>query len=199
MTTPAHLTMTQTFGDFSEDLPVGQEGLTIAFSPISLPLKQRWQTNGLSADFMADYFAVFFPGNNPSATESDTAEVKSAVSFIANELIENAMKFNDENSSHPISITLRMYTDRLVFQATNSVNSNTLGSFQNYIHQLTTSDPNELYVQLMEANNSEESGSSGLGFLTMMTDYLAKLGWKFETVGTDPEVILVTTMVQLML
>lgn len=191
--------MVQVFGDFSEDLPVSQEGLTIAFSPISLPLKQRWQTNGLSADFMADYFAVFFPGNNPSATESDTAEVKSAVSFIANELIENAMKFNDEKSSYPISITLRMHTDRLVFQATNSVSSDALQAFQNYIHQLTTSDPNELYVQFMEGDDSEKAGSSGLGFLTMMTDYLAKLGWKFENVNTDPDIILVTTMVQLMI
>ncbi len=191
--------MVQVFGDFSEDLPVSQEGLTIAFSPISLPLKQRWQTNGLSADFMADYLAVFFPGNNPWATESDTAEVKSAVSFIANELIENAMKFNDEQSSYPISITLRMHTDRLVFQATNSVSPHALHSFQNYIRQLTTSDPNELYVQFMKVDDSEEAGSSGLGFLTMMTDYLAKLGWKFETVNTDPEIILVTTMVQLMI
>lgn len=191
--------MTQVFGDFIEDLPVSQEGLTIAFSPISLPLKQRWQTNGLSADFMADYFAVFFPGNNPSATESDKVEVKSAVSFIANELIENAMKFNDERSLYPISITLRMHTDRLVFQATNSVNPQNLDSFQNYIRQLTTSDPNELYVQLMEADDSEETGSSGLGFLTMMTDYSAKLGWKFETINTEPETILVTTMVQLMI
>lgn len=191
--------MNQVFGDFSEDLPVSQEGLTIAFSPISLPLKQRWQTNGLSADFMADYFAVFFPGNNSSVTESDTAEVKSAVSFIANELIENAMKFNDERSPYPISISLRMHSDRLVFQATNSVNPNTLDSFQKYIDQLTTLDPNELYIQLMEADESGGMVSSGLGLLTMMTDYLAKLGWKFETINTDPRIILVTTMVQLMI
>lgn len=191
--------MNQVFGDFSEDLPVSQEGLTIAFLPISLPLKQRWQTNGLSADFMADYFAVFFPGNNSSVTESDTAEVKSAVSFIANELIENAMKFNDERSPYPISISLQMHSDRLVFQATNSVNPNTLNSFQNYIHQLTTLDPNELYIQLMEADESAGMVSSGLGLLTMMTDYLAKLGWKFETINTDPRIILVTTMVQLMI
>jgi hypothetical protein len=191
--------MTQLFGEFSEGLPHSQEGLTIAFSPISLPLKQRWQTNGLSADFMADYFAVFFPGNNPSATESDTAEVKSAVSFIANELIENAMKFNNESSSLPISISLRLHKDRLVFQATNSVDPTILESFQAYIHQLTTTDPNELYVQLIEADDSEEAGKSGLGFLTMLTDYQAKLGWKFETLESNPPITLVTTMVQLMI
>jgi len=33
--------------------------------------------------------------------------------------------------------------------------------------------------------------------LTMLTDYSAKIGWKFQTVHKDPEVIAVTTMVQL--
>ena len=31
----------------------------------------------------------------------------------------------------------------------------------------------------------------------MMSDYMARLGWKFETVQKDPEVVAVTTMVQL--
>jgi hypothetical protein len=43
----------------------------------------------------------------------------------------------------------------------------------------------------------ESESESGLGLLTMMNDYLAKLGWKFETVQQDPEVIAVTTMVRL--
>src|SRR3712207_4556398 len=114
--------MTEIFGDFNDELPNSQEGLAIVFSPTSAPLQQRWRTNGLSADFMADYFATFFPGTEGNTTETDTkAEVKSAVSFIANELLENAMKFNDKTSLHPISIRLQMYSQRLVFIATNSI------------------------------------------------------------------------------
>src|SRR4028118_1871303 len=140
--------MTEIFGDFSNDLPVGQEYLTLVFSPSSVPLKQRWRTNGLSADFMADYFATFFPGNEGATCEADIqAEVKSAVSFIDNELLENAMKFSDETSQHPISLTLQMHRDRLVFRATNSVNPNELAEFQAYIQELTTSDPDELYIR----------------------------------------------------
>jgi hypothetical protein len=146
---------------------------------------------------MADYFATFFPGGEETTTEPDTqAEVKSAVSFIANELLENAMKFNDETSPYPISLRLQMHRERLVFRVTNSINPHTLGKFQAFIEELISSDPSELYVRHLEKSVDDER-ESGLGLLTMMNDYLAKLGWKFETLQKNPEVITVTTMVHL--
>ena len=191
--------MSEIFGDFSNDLPVGQEYLTLVFSPSSIPLKQRWRTNGLSADFMADYFATFFPGNEGATCEADIqAEVKSAVSFIGNELLENAMKFSDETSHHPISLTLQMHSDKLVFLTTNSVHPQAIAKLQAFIQELTNSDPSDLYFRYLEQNPSDESQSvSGLGLLTMINDYQAQLGWKFETIQKDPEAIAVTTMVQL--
>lgn len=189
--------MTQIFGEFSDNLPISQEYLAMEFSPSSIPLKQRWRTNGLSADFMADYFTTFFPGSGEASSGIDTqAEVKSAVSFIANELLENAMKYNDEKSSHPISIKLQLHQDKLVFLATNTVNPQVVEKFQVLINELTTSDPSELYLQRLE-KNTEAQNESGLGLLTMMNDYLAKLGWKFEKVQNDPETLIVTTMVHL--
>ena len=191
--------MAQIFGNFTDELPVNQEYLTIAFSPSSVPLKQRWKTNGLSADFMADYFATFFPGSEEPTSEIDSqAEVKNVVSFIANELLENAMKFNDETSPHPISIRLHMDSHRLVFLATNSVHPQAVKNFQKYIEKLTNSDPSELYLHHLENSATDDSDrESQLGLLTMINDYLAKLGWKFETVQKNPDVITVTTMVQL--
>lgn len=199
--------MTQIFGDFSNDLPNGHEGLTIVFSPTSVPLKQRWRNNGLSADFMADYFATFFPGSEEANPETATQEqVKSAVSFIANELLENAMKFNDESSPEPISIRLQMDTHRLIFLASNSVNPQNLKSFQAFIQELITSDPSDLYLRHLEKDEDHSEGTSGLGLLTMINDYQAKLGWKFERIdqsadaiasSTIQRAIAVTTMVQL--
>ena len=84
--------MTQIFGDFIEN-PSSQEYLIIGFSPTSLPLQQRWRNSGLSADFLADYVSTFFPGGDTTALNRK-AEVKDAVSFVANELLENAMKFS---------------------------------------------------------------------------------------------------------
>jgi hypothetical protein len=190
--------MTQIFGDFIEP-SASQEYLIIGFSPSSVPLKQRWRNNGLSADFLADYLTTFFPGNQdePSTIERQ-AEIKSAVSYIANELLENAMKFNDETSEYPIDIKLLLESDRVIFSVANSISPQAVDKFQAYIQQLLTSEPSELYIQRLEKNAADEScTNSGLGLLTMLTDYTAKLGWKFHTVHQDPEVIAVTTMVQL--
>jgi hypothetical protein len=186
--------MIQKFGHFIDEMPDKQEYLIIAFSPSSISIKERWRNNGLSADFMADYFITFFPS-------SDTqAEVKSAVSFIANELLENAMKYYDETAEYPISITLRLHDDRLVFVGTNSINPQAVGKFQAYIQELLTCDPGELYIRQLEKNAEDETDvASRLGLLTMMNDYLVKMGWKFETVQKNPEVISVSTMVQLIL
>ena len=194
----SHIDMIQTFGDFIE-LPASQEYLIIGFSPSSIPLKQRWRNNGLSADFMADYLATFFPGNeDDSSTIERQAEIKSAVSYIANELLENAMKFNNETSEYPINIKLQLESDGVLFSVANSISPQGVDKFQAYIQQLLASDPSELYIQQLEKNAVEESCTdSGLGLLTMLTDYSAKIGWKFQTVHKDPEVIAVTTMVQL--
>lgn len=197
--------MKEIIGEFSNDLPPGQEYLTLVFSPSSVPLKQRWRTNGLSADFMADYFATFFPGKEGTTPEADLqAEVKSAVSFIGNELLENAMKFTDETLDYPISLTLQMHSDKLVFIATNSVNYRGVEGFKAFVQELATSDIDELYLRHFEQSESDSDDSlqgstdSGLGLLTMINDYQAKLGWKFEAIQNEPKAVSVTTMVQLL-
>lgn len=193
------MSMTQVFGEFNDTLPPSQEFLLISFSPSSIPLKQRWRNNGLSADFIADYLITFFTGNEGVATTSNKqAEIKSAVSYIANELLENAMKFNDETSPHPISIALHLYSDRLVFLVTNSISPQSIEKFQALIEKLTIFDPEELYIKQLEKNAADECiQESGLGLLTMINDYLAKIGWKFEMLTGEPEVITLTTMLQL--
>jgi hypothetical protein len=194
----SHIDMIQTFGDFIE-LSGSQEYLIIGFSPSSVPLKQRWRNNGLSADFMADYLATFFPGNEDDSSAIERqAEIKSAVSYIANELLENAMKFNNESSEYPINIKLQLECGGVIFSVVNSISPQAVDKFQAYIQKLLASEPSELYIQQLEKNAVEESCTdSGLGLLTMLTDYTAKIGWKFQTVHQDPEVIAVTTMVQL--
>lgn len=200
--------MTQIFGDFIEDLPDSQEYLIIGFSPSAVPLQQRWRNNGLSADFLAEYLATFFRGsendflpessNNSGSIIDKQIEIKSAVSFIANELIENAMKFNEQASQHPISVGLYLHSDRLVLLTTNSIHFQKAEHFQELIEELTSSDPADLYIRQLEQKTGDETcNDSQLGFLTMLNDYMTKIGWKFEALQHNPEVIAVTTMVQL--
>lgn len=191
--------MAELFGDYEEDSCVSQEYLILGFSPSSIPVKQRWRNNGLSADFLADYLTTFYPVD-PDDPESvyKRKEIKGAVSYIANELLENAMKFHDELSQHPISIQMRLRDGMLKFCVTNSVRPQTLKKFKAFIQEVTENDPQELYIRRLEQNALEDNHTgSGLGLLTMINDYMATVGWKFEIIRIDPEVITVTTMVRL--
>lgn len=194
----SNITVRQTLGDFIQNLPPSQEYLILSFSPSSIPLRQRWRNNCLSADFLADYLSTFFLGNNDRQPDSDKqAEVKSAVSYIANELLENGMKYSTRMSSFPISIQIHLNRDLIVFQLTNSIPVSQTSQFQNQLQTLLDSDPDELYIARLEKNALEEAEESGLGLLTMLTDYGAKLGWKFEPLPQQPTEVAVTTMVQL--
>lgn len=188
--------MSELFGDFTNERN-DQEYLIIGFSPTSIPLKQRWRNSGLSADFLADYLSTFFPSEEGDSIDRQ-AEIKDAVSYIANELLENAMKFSHTESDYPVSIGLHLQHDLVRFYVTNSVDPTTVPGFKGFIQELLGEDPYELYIRQLERNAEDDTeGHSGLGFLTMMNDYDAKLAWKFETVKEEPKNVNVTTMVQL--
>ena len=187
----------QTFGDFQEEAIVSREYLTIVFSPSSVPLRERWRTNRLSAHFLADYFSTFFPGEGHPAGMSDPkSELMGVITFIANELLENAMKFSNTASTEAVMLTLQLYPDKLVFLTKNQVNAETEAQFLAFIQNLLTSDPSELYIQQIEQQAMDEtSTSSGLGILTIVNDYAARVGWRLDPV--EGEGTSVTTKVQL--
>ena len=195
----SNLTIEQTLGDFIQNLPPSQEYLILSFSPGSIPLRQRWRNNCLSADFLADYLSTFFLGNNDQQPETNKlAEVKSAVSYIANELLENGMKYCVETSAFPISIQIHLNPELIIFQLTNSITVKQTQKFQSQIKKLLNGDPSEMYLAQLEKNALEENHTaSNLGLLTMLNDYGAKLGWKFEPLLNQPAEIAVTTTVQL--
>ncbi|MEM6445595.1 MAG: DUF6272 family protein [Cyanobacteria bacterium P01_D01_bin.123] len=148
---------------------------------------------------MADYFSIFFPidPSEPASLRRQT-EVKHTISYIANELLENATKFSKENMPMPIRIALHLLGNRLIFLATNHVSPTVLTRLQNCIEQISNADPDQLYIQQLERSvEDDESGASGLGFLSMMVNYLAKLSWKLEPLQEDPQTVIVTTMVEL--
>ncbi|WP_103666499.1 DUF6272 family protein [Pseudanabaena sp. BC1403] len=188
--------MAQVFGEFTENFPERSEFLVLGFSPSSLPIQLRWKTNGLSADFLGDYVKNFFPGDTSAALNKQT-EVRHAVSFVANELLENAMKYSDKSVGQPVNLEVHLFSDRLIFVSKNSVCQDAITDFQAYLQKITTSDIGEMYInQVEKSSDNDESESSGLGYLTMIMDYDAVLGWKFEQISDKPATI-VTTMVQL--
>lgn len=82
--------------------------------------------------------------------------------------------------------------------ATNSVDKARAEKLQRSIKKLLTSALQDLYVQQIEASSNDENiSTSGLGFPTMINDYDARLGWKFESLSTAPDIITVTVNAQI--
>ena len=195
-----NLTFKTTMGDFRASLPTSQEYLILSFSPGSIPLQQRWRNNCLSADFLADYLSTFFIGNELESDRSKQAEAKSAISYIANELLENGMKYCQKTSSLPISIQIHLTNDIIIIQLTNSISLEQVRHFQSRISKLLEGNLSEMYLAQLEQNALEENETrSNLGLLTMLNDYNAKIGWHFESLADSTKSMSVTTMVQLVI
>jgi hypothetical protein len=191
--------MIEIFGNYIDEFPKNSEYLVVGFSPTSISLKRRWRNNGLSADFIADYLQTFFVSGDQEVSQKHIQTKKNAVKYIANELLENAMKFSDETVQYSTRIAFHLHSDSLVFHVTNSITEPNLKKLKAFIEKLETQDPSELYFSQMEANASDiNNGHSGLGFLSMICDYNAKLGWRFEALNVGAaEIMTVTTMVYL--
>jgi hypothetical protein len=189
---------TATFGQYLDAIPESQEFLTLSFALASAPQRQqRWRNYGLSADFLGDYFAAFFPGDAvPDSAINLQDTVKATVSYIANELLENAVKYSDESASLPITITLHLYDHAIIFQVTNYANQPTAKRYQQFVQEIQNSDLDDLYTQQLEKTAMGE-GTSCLGLLTIIHDYAAQGGWKFETLTDNPTVSRVSVMIHL--
>ncbi len=202
MTSGSLKTMTQILGDFIEEFPPEHDSLELTFTPSSRPIKQRWRNNRLSAHFVADYLSSFLPLDEEDAnSEQRIKHSKGAVSYVANELLENAIKFTDDNDIYKVKFGIHFIEDVEVIAvifATNCANSKAVNKLQAFIKELLSSDdPNELYLQQLEKNAETESETSGLGLLTMVNDYSAKIGWRFETIPDSLDIMLVTTVAQI--
>lgn len=163
-----------------DEVPISRDYLTLNFSPGSVARKRRWNNCGLSADFLGDYFASFFPGDDQTDGQINARDaIKGSISFIANELIENAVKYNENSIDLPISISLYLYEKKLIFLTRNYVSNNQSTDYQKFITELTTSDLDEFYAQQLE-RSAGGFGGSCMGILTMINDYGVHFGWNFQ-------------------
>lgn len=193
--------MTETFtpiilGQYITQIPPSEEYLTLHFSPAAAPRNRRWRNYGLSADFLGDYFAAFFPGDELLAGKINRRDtVKAAVSYVANELLENAVKYSDSTVNIPISITLYLYEQAIIFRVINHATPDVVHQYQTYLQQLLNADMDEFYTQQLE-KTAMGLGESHMGLLTMINDYGAAFGWRFSPTNSV-DTITVDVMAQL--
>jgi diguanylate cyclase (GGDEF)-like protein len=170
------------------------EYLTLAFSPVSAPLHARWRNNGLSADFIGDYVITFLPREGSLAAESWQSEIKHAVTYIANELLENAMKYHAPDVDIPIRLHLELTQDHITVAASNGAGEEQARHYQAFIENLEQGEPCDLLLEQQEENATcTDPGMSSLGLLTMMSDYRVRLGWRFDPHPLEPGMVTVTT------
>lgn len=200
MTSGSLQNVTEIWGEFIDQFPPEHDSLELTFTPSSRPIKQRWRNNRLSAHFVADYLSSFLPMDAEDASSKKRIkQSKGVVSYVANELLENAIKFNKDDTNYKVKFGIHFICGKevtAVIFASNTVNSEGANKFKAFIKEILASDPNELYLQQIEKNAESESDSSGLGLLTMINDYSAKIGWKFEP-RAESDTIAVTTVVQI--
>jgi hypothetical protein len=185
----------QYIGDY-DSLPFAPAvQLNLSFSQSLFLL--NWSNCGRLADLLARLFAPLCQDLTGEQAGLPVEEAASAISFVGNELIENALKFH-HNPALPLSLKVSLYPSRLVFQVSNNISSRAGAAFKKYLRRVVNGDPTELLLEKMEENALDPAGnSSGLGILTILSDYRAKAGWKFETLSGQPDEITVHSMVQL--
>lgn len=189
--------MDQTFGEFIELVAGEGEYLKIGFHPSSISLQQRWRNNGLSADFLADYLSTFFPGEDLASAERQS-QIKDAVGYISNELLENCMKYSYASMHHLVSIEMFLEPGAITLYTNNGIAPGSVAPFQKFIQRMLTEDVDVLYTEQLERNADDESGTaSGMGFLTMLSDYGVKIAWKFSKSEAAGEELGLTTMVRM--
>lgn len=147
-------------GDYLEGLAFDTQ-LELTFHPEEFPV--HWRRAALTADFAASWFGDAGEG------------VADAISYALNELVENAIKFG---TAGRVEVTVGLVGHELVMQVSNRLPIGDVPALEGLLEEMMSEDPWELIVKKVEANAADpESSASGLGFLTLLTDYDARLGW----------------------
>lgn len=141
------------------------------------PLELGWRHSGLTSDFLAEAMALRFSGSKALHTN-----IRHNIGYLSNELIENAVKFKQPGK---ITIEACVVDDVFLMRVHNKINTETSGRFQKILINMLSVDPGELLIRQIEANAASDTGGSGLGLLTLLADYDARMSWEFETSGVD--------------
>ena len=141
------------------------------------PLELGWRHSGLTSDFLAEAMAMRFAGSKALHTN-----IRHNIGYLSNELIENAVKFRQPGK---ITIEACVADDVFLMRVRNKINTETSGRFQEILTNMLSVDPGELLIRQIEANAVSDTGSSGLGLLTLLADYDARMSWEFEPSGED--------------
>lgn len=166
--------MISTYGDteLSNDPSAFRSRLRLADGPLDL----SWHHCNTTAEFVAEIYA-----RRCRVSQGDYNDARHSISYLLNELIENAVKFRYPGD---VFIEATLNGKHFEVKVSNLVEPAISERFQSLLDGMVGRDPGELLIERIEANAEDANSSgSGLGLLTLMSDYGARLGWIFT--GTD--------------
>lgn len=148
------------------------------------PLHLSWKHSGMTSDFLADVMALPYAGSKFAHTQ-----VHHDIGYLSNELIENAIKFRQPGE---IIIEAWISHESFIMRVRNAIDVKTSSRLKNLLHRIVSRDPGELLIEQIETNAMSDKSGSGLGLLTLLSDYNAKMAWEFED-HHDQSMLLTTT------
>ena len=171
------------FGDISRNN--GTEAFSLKLVISDGPLGVSWQHASETCEFLGDVFALRHARNG-----ADYNDARHSIIYLVNELLENAIKFRVPGT---IRVECSLHEGNFELTVRNETSAEVATRFQTLIEELISRDPGELLIERIEANAADENSSgSGLGLLTLMNDYGARLGWDFRTSTSGAAVTLST-------
>ena len=171
------------FGDTARNNGSGAFAMTIVIS--DGPLGVSWQHASETCEFLGDVFAL-----QHAKAGADYTDARHSIIYLVNELLENAIKFRVPGA---IRVACSLEQGNFELTVSNDTAPEVASRFQSLIEEIIARDPGELLIERIEANALDENSSaSGLGLLTLMNDYGARLGWDFRPSSSGSAIALST-------
>lgn len=178
--------------DFLEFLDAQDSSLKVKLSLNCQLLKAEYDRNG----FLVNEFSFgeivlqslkvthLCGSNHNLAVET---EIRNSIDYIANELLDNSIKYSDVTASN-INLEIDITQKYVTIISKNLISKDRYGIFLNYIREIQSSDPSELYIYQLEKSLNDNC-QSGLGLLSIMNDYKAEVNWKFDFLDCNCEIL----------
>lgn len=136
-----------------------------------------WAHCDLTAGAVSAFAAPFLPAE-ATGSKLGRDDVCFSVSYVVNELLENAQKFGNGGV---VTMRSRIVGNDLLLWASNTASPEAVRNLEGIVSGILQGDPQQLLLERIEHNALHpENSASGLGYLTMMSDYGVRFGWAFH-------------------
>lgn len=159
-----------TIGNYS-DINNTNETVKLYLSLPSEEVDVYWSRCGLISNFSSSYIALAC---------STAKNITNSLSFIINELLENAVKYSfDKNKK--IEVCLLQNRDTITVEVSNYISSSQTEKMTKKAKELIDVDyVNSRYLDIMTSNAKGES-RSGIGMLTIINYYNVAMSFNFSS------------------